>query len=174
MFGNSFESHSLLVCAKKYRCTRELEKIQNIGDQMKKKVLFVCTHNSARSQMAEGFLNALHGDRYKGFSAGIEPTQVNPYAVRVMAEIGIDISSHRSKSIEDFRGKNFNFVVTVCNHAKETCPFFPGEKILHKGFEDPSDFKGTEDEVLKEVRRLRDQIKDWIEITFGRGNPKTK
>ena len=141
---------------------------------MKKKVLFICTHNSAGSQMAEGFLNALYGDRYEGFSAGIEPTQVNPYAVNVMAEIGIDISTHRSKSIEDFRGKNFNYVVTVCNHAKEACPFFPGEEIFHKGFEDPSDFIGTEDEILKEVRRVRDEIKDWLEITFGREGSKSK
>jgi len=141
---------------------------------MKKKVLFICTHNSARSQMAEGFLNALYGGRYEGFSAGIEPTQVNPYAVKVMAEIGIDISTHRSKSIEDFRGKNFNYVVTVCNHAKEVCPFFPGEEIFHKGFEDPSDFIGTEDEILKEVRRVRDEIKDWLEITFGREGSKSK
>jgi len=141
---------------------------------MKKKVLFICTHNSARSQMAEGFLNALYGDRYEGFSAGIEPTRVNSYAVKAMMETGIDISTHRSKSIEDFRGKNFNYVVTVCNHAKETCPFFPGEKILHKNFKDPSDFKGTKDEILKEVRRVRDEIKDWIEITFGKESSKTK
>lgn len=141
---------------------------------MKKKVLFICTHNSVRSQMAEGFLNALYGDRYEGLSAGIEPTQINPYAVKVMAEIGVDISMHRSKSIEDFRGKNFNYVVTVCDHAKEICPFFPGKNILHKGFEDPSDFKGTEDEILKEVRRVRDEIKDWIEITFGRENSKSR
>lgn len=124
--------------------------------------------------MAEGFLNALYGDRYEGLSAGIEPTQINPYAVKVMAEIGVDISMHRSKSIEDFRGKNFNYVVTVCDHAKEICPFFPGKNILHKGFEDPSDFKGTEDEILKEVRRVRDEIKDWIEITFGRENSKSR
>jgi arsenate reductase len=140
----------------------------------KKKVLFICTHNSARSQMAEGFLNALYGDRYEGFSAGIEPTQINPHAVKVMAEIGIDISTHHSKSIEDFRGKNFNYVITVCDYAKKTCPFFPGEKILHKGFEDPSDFKGTEDVVLKEVRRVRDEIKDWLEITFGKESSKIK
>jgi len=141
---------------------------------MKKKVLFICTHNSARSQMAEGFLNALYGDRYEGFSAGIEPSKVNPHAVKVMAEIGIDISMHRSKSIEEFRGKNFNYVVTVCDHAKKTCPLFPGEKILHKGFEDPSDFKGTEDVILKEVKRVRDEIKDWLNITFGEESSKIK
>ena len=141
---------------------------------MKKKVLFICTHNSARSQMAEGFLNALYGDRYEGFSAGIEPSHVNPYAVKAMAEIGIDISTHRSKSIEDFREKNFNYVVTVCNHAKEACPFFPGEKILHKDFEDPSSFKGSEDEILEEIRRVRDEIKDWISKTFGIETSKTR
>lgn len=127
---------------------------------MKKKVLFICTHNSARSQMAEGFLNALYGDRYEGYSAGMETAKVNPYAVKVMAEIGIDISAHRSKSIEEFRGKSFDYVVTVCDHAKEACPFFPGEKILHRDFEDPSEFKGTTDEILEEVRRVRDEIKD--------------
>lgn len=134
---------------------------------MKKKVLFICTHNSARSQMAEGFLNALHGDKYEAYSAGINPAKVNPYAIEVMAEIGIDVSKHRSKSIEEFRGKNFEYVVTVCDHARETCPFFPeGEIFLHKGFMDPAEFKGTEDEVLTEVKRVRDEIKDWIEKTF--------
>jgi len=118
--------------------------------------------------MAEGFLNALYGDRYKGYSAGIEPAKINPYAVKVMAEIGIDISTHRSKSIEEFRGENFDYVVTVCDHAKEACPFFPGEKVLHKGFKDPSEFKGTEDEMLEKVRGVRDEIKDWIEKTFSK------
>jgi len=117
--------------------------------------------------MAEEFLNALYGDRYEGFSAGMEPTKVNPYAVKVMAEIGIDISTHRSKSIEEFRGKSFDYVVTVCDQAKEVCPFFPGKEVLHKGFEDPSTFKGTEDEIMEEVRRVRDKIKDWVEIIFG-------
>lgn len=118
--------------------------------------------------MAEGFLNALYSDRYEGYSAGLEPTKINSYAVKAMAEIGIDISKHRSKSINEFRGKSFDYVVTVCDHAKEVCPFFPGEKILHKGFEDPSEFKGTEEEILDEVRRIRDEIKDWIEQTFSK------
>jgi len=118
--------------------------------------------------MAEGFLNALYGDRYEGYSAGIEPAKINPYAVKVMAEIGIDISTHRSKSIEEFRGENFDYVVTVCDHTKEACPFFPGEKVLHKGFKDPSEFKGTEDEMLEKVRGVRDEIKDWIEKTFSK------
>jgi len=135
---------------------------------MKKTVLFICTHNSARSQMAEGFLNALHGDRYESYSAGIEPTKVNPYAVKVMAEAGIDISKQRSKSIEEFRGRIFDYVVTVCDDAKEACPFFPGDKILHRGFRDPSRFKGADDEILKKVRRVRDEIRDWLDETFGR------
>jgi len=128
----------------------------------KRRILFICTHNSARSQMAEGFMNAHYGDRYEAYSAGLEPTSVNPYAVKVMAEIGIDLSTHRSKSIEEFRGKSFDYVVTVCNHAKEACPFFPGEKILHKSFRDPSSFKGSEEEILENVRRVRDEIKEWL------------
>ena len=135
---------------------------------MKKKVLFICTHNSARSQMAEGFLNALYGDKYEAYSAGIEPAEVNPYSIKIMAEVGIDISKHHSKSIKELRGKNFEYVVTVCDHAKETCPFFPGGAIfLHKGFKDPAEFKGTGDEISAEVRRVRDEIKVWIEKTFG-------
>lgn len=117
--------------------------------------------------MAEGFLNALYEDKYEAYSAGIEPAKVNPHAIRAMAEVGIDISKYRSKSIEEFRGKNFNYVVTVCDHARETCPFFPGEKLLHKGFEEPTEFEGTEDEILAKVRRVRDEIKDWIEKTFS-------
>lgn len=134
---------------------------------MKKKVLFICTHNSARSQIAEGLLNALYGDRFEAYSAGVEPTKVNPSAVKVMTEIGIDISKQYPKSIEEFRGKNFDYVVTVCDYAKEACPFFTGGEIfLHKGFKDPAEFKGTEDEVLTEVRQVRDEIRDWIKKTF--------
>lgn len=135
---------------------------------IKKKVLFICTHNSARSQIAESLLNALYGDRYDAHSAGTEPTQVNPYAVRVMAEIGIDISKNRAKSIEEFRGKEFDYVITLCDTAKEMCPFFPTSgKYLHKGFDDPSQFVGTDDSILSHFRVLRNQIRDWIEITFG-------
>jgi len=137
-----------------------------LGVLMRKRVLFICTHNSARSQMAEALLNALKGDRYEAYSAGIKPGEINPYAVKAMAETGIDISKHRSKSIEEFRGKSFDYVVTVCDLAKEACPFFPGERILHKDFKDPSEFKGTESEILEKVREVRDEIKDWIEKTF--------
>jgi len=116
--------------------------------------------------MAEGLLNALRGDRYEGYSAGIEPTKVSPYAVETMAEIGIDISSQYAKNIEEFRGQSFDYVVTVCDNAREACPFLPGRTILHRSFRDPSMFKGTEDEILEEVRKVRDEIKDWIEQTF--------
>ena len=131
-----------------------------------KEILFICTHNSARSQMAEAIVNALHGDRYKAYSAGTEPTSINPYVIKVMSEIGIDTSRQKSKSIKEFQGKRFNYVVTVCDHAKETCPFFPGEKIVHKSFADPSKVQGTEEQILKQVRHVRDEIREWIEKTF--------
>ena len=133
---------------------------------MKKRVLFLCTHNSARSQMAEGLLNAFYGDRYEGYSAGVTPTKVNPYVIKSMMEIGIDISRNRSKSIEEFRGENFKYVVTVFDSAREACLFFPGEEIIHKSFDDPSEFKGSEEEILKQVRRVRNEIKEWIKNTF--------
>ena len=133
---------------------------------MKKRVLFICTHNSARSQMAEGLLKSLYGNRYEAFSAGTEKTSVSPYAIEAMKRIGIDISGHRSKSVEEFRGQSFDFVVTVCDSAKESCPFFPGEKIIHKSFEDPSGATGSHERILAVYERVRDEIKDWIEETF--------
>ncbi|MBN1357873.1 arsenate reductase ArsC [Candidatus Bathyarchaeota archaeon] len=135
-----------------------------------KSVLFICTHNSARSQMAEAFLNKLCGDKYKAESAGVTPTQVNPYVAKVMTEIGIDLSTHRSKSIMEFQGKTFDYVVTVCDSAREVCPFFPGEKEMHKSFPDPTAFKGSEEEVLPKVRVVRDEIKEWVENTFCNEN----
>ena len=128
--------------------------------------LFICTHNSARSQMAEAFLNTLCGDKYEAKSAGITPTGLNPYVVKAMAEIGIDLSTHRSKSILEFQGKTFNYVVTVCDAAREACPFFPGEKEIYKSFPDPSEFKGTEAEIMEKVRAVRDEIREWVEQTF--------
>ena len=117
--------------------------------------------------MAEGLLRHLHGDRYEVASAGTKATRVNPYAIRVMKEIGIDISSHRSKSIEEFRGYTFDIVVTVCDHARETCPFFPGKKFLHKGFEDPSLAEGTPEEIMAKFRQVRDEIMLWLEKNFA-------
>ena len=116
--------------------------------------------------MAEGLLNAFHGDTYEGFSAGVTPTKVNPYVIKAMAEIGIDISGNRSKSIEEFRGKTFNYVVTVCDSAREACPFFPGEKVIHQAFKDPNGFMGSEEEILKGTIKVRDKIKEWIKKTF--------
>ena len=133
---------------------------------MKGKVLFICTHNSARSQMAEGLLNGLYGDDYEAYSAGTQPSMVNPFAIKVMAQISLDISRYRSKSIEEFRDMKFDYAVTVCKRALENCPFFPGEKNLHKDFDDPSAFKGSEDEITVGFGRVRDEIKDWIKKTF--------
>ncbi len=129
---------------------------------MTKEVLFICTHNSARSQLAEGLVNALYSDRLKAFSAGTEKTRVNPLAVEVLREIGIDISHHTSKTIDVFKDRVFDVVVTVCDHARETCPFFPGKKVIHRGFEDPSLVEGSEIEKLTAFRRVRDEINRWI------------
>jgi len=132
-----------------------------------KKILFICIHNSARSQIAEGVLNSLYGDCYTAYSAGIEPSDVNPYAISVMAEIGIDISKHRSKSIKEFYDEEFDYVISVCDDAEKACPSFPhGKKYLHKGFKDPSKIKGDRYKILKEFRATRDDIKEWIEKMF--------
>lgn len=138
---------------------------------MKEKVLFLCTHNSARSQMAEGLLRALLGSQYDSFSAGTAPGKLNPYVVKAMAEIGIDLSSHYSKSLEQFLNDKFDYVVTVCDNAKENCPYFPGGKImLHESFPDPSALTGTDEEIMIGIREVRDEIKDWIILTFGKNN----
>ena len=131
---------------------------------MKKRVLFLCTGNSCRSQMAEGFLRRMAGDKFEVFSAGTAPTQVNPLAVEVMAESGIDISKHRSKSVMEFRGQTFDCVITVCDNAKETCPVFSGKyEKIHWSLEDPVAFKGTNEETLAIFRKTRDEIKRRIE-----------
>jgi arsenate reductase len=126
-----------------------------------KKVLFLCTHNSCRSQMAEGIVNHYLGDRFRAFSAGTESTRVNPKAVRVMAELGIDISGHRSKTMDEFAGESFNYVITLCGDANEKCPlFFGGVERVHMGFDDPSRVTGSEGGIMAEFRRVRDEIKD--------------
>ena len=133
-----------------------------------KKVLFICTHNSARSQIAEGLMNTLYGDDYTAWSAGTEPTQVNPYAIKVMEEVGIDVAGHHSKSVESFLELDFDYVVTVCDHASEVCPFSPGGKEkIHKGFEDPAVIEGPEEAKLAGFRHTRDEIRAWIEEGFG-------
>ncbi len=127
----------------------------------KKKILFICTHNSARSQMAEGFVNTFFSDNYEAYSAGI--AFVRPYAIKVMQEISVDISKDRSKHLSAFYGKDFDLVVTVCDNAKKICPVFPGAKrMIHQSFENPSSAKGTEEEMLKVYRKVRDQIKNWL------------
>jgi len=135
--------------------------------ERKKKILFVCTHNSSRSQMAEGLLRALRGNRWEVASAGTTPTGVHPCAVAVMAEIGIDIRDHRAKGLDAFQGIAFDEVVTVCDHAQESCPVVPGGGVKrHQSFEDPAAAKGTEAEVLAVFRRVRDEIRNWIMETY--------
>ncbi len=128
------------------------------------KVLFLCTHNSARSQMAEGLLRSLAGDRFEAHSAGTEATQVRPLAVRAMAEIGVDVSDQESKTLERYLGEPVEHVITVCDAANETCPVFPGAKNrLHWSFEDPAQATGTEEERLEMFRKVRDEIRERIE-----------
>ncbi len=127
-----------------------------------KEILFICTHNSARSQIAEGLVNALYGDKLRAFSAGTEQTRVNPFAIEVLKEIGIDISHHTSKTVNVFKDRVFDIVVTVCDHAKETCPFFPGKLVIHRAFDDPSSVDGSEEDKLMAFRRARDDINNWI------------
>jgi len=134
----------------------------------KKKVLFICTHNSARSQMAEGLLRAVYGGRFEASSAGTQPTHLHPLAIRVMKEIGIDISGQSAKEVSQFIETKMDFVVTVCDQAKETCPFFPyGKTFLHQSFPDPASFEGEEGEKSAVFRRVRDEIRRWIEEKFG-------
>lgn len=130
---------------------------------MKQKILVLCTGNSCRSQMAEGYLRHLAGDRFEVVSAGLEPSVVNPKAIRVMLEDGVDISSHTSKDVAQFVGQEFDFIITVCDHAKERCPFFPGQaERIHWSFQDPAAAKGTEEEVIAVFRGVRNQIKEKI------------
>ena len=130
-------------------------------------VLFICTHNSARSQIAEGYLRFKKDSKYNISSAGTDPTRVNPFAVKVMKEIGIDISNHTSKHVNEFLNRQIDYVVTVCDSAKESCPYFPnGKKYLHMSFPDPSQSSGTDEEVLNTFRDVRDQIISWINSYF--------
>jgi len=135
---------------------------------MKKRVLFLCTHNSCRSQMAEGIVNADLGEHFQAFSAGTEATGVNPLAVQVLAEIGIDISAHYSKTLDHFADQRFDYVITLCGSANEQCPlFFGGVQRVHIGFDDPSQVSGTPEAVLQDFRRVRDQIRVVITAYLG-------
>src|SRR5215217_3362702 len=136
----------------------------------KKRVLFLCTHNSARSQMAEGLLRNLSGDRFEAFSAGTEATHVRPLAIRAMVEIGVDISGQESETLDRYLQEPFDYVITVCDDANEACPFFPGARErLHWSFEDPSKANGTEEERLAVFRSVRDRIKDRMQAELLNG-----
>jgi len=128
------------------------------------RVLFLCTHNSARSQMAEGLLRHLAGDRFESHSAGTEATRVRPLAIRAMEEIGVDISGQESKTLDRYQQKPFDYVITVCDDANEACPFFPeAPSRLHWSFKDPSKAEGSEEERLAIFREVRDGIRRRIE-----------
>lgn len=132
------------------------------------KVLFLCTGNSCRSQIAEGWANYLKSDVIEAYSAGIRPIGVNPKTIEVMAEAGVDISDHTSKHIDDLAGIDFDYVVTVCDNAREQCPVFPGKaKLFHKAFEDPYFASGSEEEIMAVFRKVRDQIRAFIEDLPG-------
>jgi arsenate reductase len=133
----------------------------------KTRILFLCTGNSCRSQMAEGWVRHLAGDRIVPYSAGTEPRKLDPYAVKVMAEAGVDISGHRSKNVNEMTDMTFDYVVTVCDQAREHCPYFPARtKVLHAAFEDPPSLAAdakNEQEILSIYRRVRDEIRMFVE-----------
>ena len=130
----------------------------------KERLLVLCTGNSARSQMAEGLFRRAVGDRFEIVSAGTKPTELLPEAVAVMAEIGLDISGHRSKSVDEFAGQEFRYVVTVCDNARETCPVFPGKaERIHWSFDDPAAVAGNEERRLGAFRTVRDRITERVE-----------
>jgi arsenate reductase len=148
---------------------------------MKKRLLFLCTANSCRSQMAEGIVNQYLGDKIEAFSAGTMPTVVNPWAIKIMKEIGVDISGNHSKSMTEFEGQRFDYVITLCDSANEQCPlFFGGVKKIHMSFDDPATAAGSDKEIMATFRRVRDEIKAQLLEFFsnelndggehGRGN----
>jgi len=130
----------------------------------KRTILFMCTHNSSRSQMAEGLVNHFHRARWEASSAGTSATKVHPYAVMVMKEVGIDISKQVSKDANKMFGKHFDIIATLCSEAEDECPFFiEGDEYVHKSFPDPTEAKGGEDQLIKVFRKTRDDLKAWID-----------
>jgi arsenate reductase len=131
----------------------------------KRRVLILCTGNSARSQMAEGLLREMAGDRFEVYSAGVNPSRVRPEAVEAMREVGIDISGHHAKSADEFTGQQFDYVITVCDNAREACPVFPGHaERIHHSFEDPPPPGAADPETTMAIfRRVRDEIRDWTQ-----------
>jgi arsenate reductase (thioredoxin) len=143
--------------------SRRAEAIETGENMTTQRILFLCTHNSARSQMAEGLLRHLAGDRFEIMSAGTEATSVRPEAIRAMADLGVDISGQSSKTLERYLGEPFDYVVTVCDDANEACPVFPGaENRLHWSFQDPSRAEGSEEKRLEVFRKVRDEIQARI------------
>ncbi len=127
------------------------------------KVLFLCTENACRSQMVEGLVNHDLAGQVQAFSAGVRPSRVNPRAIQAMAELGIDLNRHRSKSVDDLAEKQFDLVITVCDQAQEQCPIFPGEtEVIHVGFPDPAKATGTEEEIMDAFRRVRDEMRQQL------------
>jgi len=140
----------------------------NIGQaQPKPKVLFICQQNSGRSQLAEAMLRHLYGDRFEAYSAGVVASpQINPNMVQVMEQLGVDMSGHRPKSVDEYADVIFDYVVTVCDQARETCPYFPGRQVLHRSI--PSALStGSEEEIMASWVRVREEIRAWIEGQFG-------
>jgi len=138
----------------------------------KYRVLFICTANAARSQMAEGLLRTKYGERYEVFSAGTRQANVSPRAIMVMREIGIDISHHRSKTLAEFGGASFDLAVTLCDNAHAICPVVYGaKKTIHHGFSDPHLTPGSDEDILEGYRTVRDLITVWIDTTFGTNPP---
>jgi arsenate reductase (thioredoxin) len=144
-------------------------------DQKKTKILFLCTGNSCRSQMAEGWTKKLKGDQMEAYSAGVAPSTIDPRAVKVMAEAGVDISTQKSKDIGEFSGMQFDYVVTLCDHANESCPIFSGKTIrVHKGFDDPPILAAgasDKDTAIGYYRRVRDEIRFFVEGLPDNLNP---
>jgi arsenate reductase len=143
---------------------RRVAQMSELEAQARHRVLFLCTNNSARSQMAEGLLRSLAGDRFEVYSAGTEATSVRPEAVAAMAELGVDIAGQESETFDRYLGEPFDHVVTVCDDANEACPVFPGAKNrLHWSFRDPSRAAGSDEERLELFREVRDEIRERIE-----------
>jgi len=135
----------------------------------KKRVLFLCTGNSARSQMAEGLLRQMAGDRFEIFSAGTAPKGLHPRSVEVMKEVGIDIAHHKSKDVSEFANQKFDYVITVCDRAKQHCPVFPGTEPLHWSFDDPADAPTAKE--LEVFRRIRDEIRERLSLFLLANRP---
>ena len=134
----------------------------------KKNILILCTGNSARSQMAEGLLKRICQDKFEVYSAGTKPSFVRTEAIKVLAEIGIDISNNRSKSVNEFDGREIEYVLTVCENARENCPFFPAKvRLIHHSFNDPAEISGNEETRLTAFRTARDEIKNYLENDFA-------